>query len=146
MADRPIPIASDHAGFALKEHLKKVLDKLGVPYQDLGTTSAESVDYPDFAKKVAEAVSSGQSDRGLLVCGSGQGMAMTANRYPGVRAAVAIDEEMAQLSREHNDANILTLGGRLTEPDQAERIVKVWLETPFSGGRHATRVAKIEKK
>jgi ribose 5-phosphate isomerase B len=146
MADRPIPIAADHAGFALKEHLKKVLDRMGVAYEDLGTHSAESVDYPDFAKKVAEAVSTGRSDRGLLVCGSGQGMAMSANRYPGVRAAVAIDEEMAQLSREHNDANILTLGGRLTEPEAAEKILKVWLDTPFAGGRHAGRVAKIDKK
>jgi len=146
MADQPIPIASDHAGFALKEHLKKVLEKMGRSVEDMGTYSAESVDYPDYARKVAEAVSSGQRPRGILVCGSGQGMAMAANRYPGVRAAVVVDEEMAQLSREHNDANVLTLGGRLIEPDRAESILKVWLDTPFSGGRHAARVAKIEKK
>jgi ribose 5-phosphate isomerase B len=142
---RPLAIASDHAGFELKEHLKKALERSGIPFEDLGTHSPDSVDYPDYAKKVAEAIASGRAERGLLVCGSGQGMAMTANRYPQVRAALAADEETAKLSREHNDANVLALGGRVVDPARAERIVKVWLETPFAGGRHATRVAKIER-
>jgi ribose 5-phosphate isomerase B len=142
---RPLAIASDHAGFELKEHLKKSLERIGVPFEDLGTHSADSVDYPDYAKKVAEAIASGRAERGLLVCGSGQGMAMTANRYPQVRAALAADEEAAKLSREHNDANVLALGGRVVDPDRAERILKAWLETPFAGGRHAARVAKIER-
>jgi ribose 5-phosphate isomerase B len=142
---RPLLVAADHAGFELKEHLKKTLDRLGVPYEDLGTHSADSVDYPDFARKVAEAVSQGEAERGLLVCGSGQGMAMTANRYPKVRAALAADEQTARLSREHNDANILALGGRLVEPERADQILKTWLETPFAGGRHTGRVAKIDR-
>jgi ribose 5-phosphate isomerase B len=141
---RPLLIAADHAGFELKERLKKLLDRTGIPYEDLGTHSADSVDYPDFARKVAQAVSTGEAARGLLVCGSGQGMAMTANRFPRVRAALAVDEEMARLSREHNDANVLTIGGRMVDPERAERILTTWLETPFAGGRHAGRVAKIE--
>jgi ribose 5-phosphate isomerase B len=141
----PLLIAADHAGFELKEHLKKALDRLGIPYQDLGTHSQESVDYPDYARLVAEAVSDGRAERGLLVCGSGQGMAMAANRFPKVRAALAVDEEMARLAREHNNANVLTLGGRLIDPQEGERILKVWLDTPFAGGRHEGRVAKIER-
>ena len=141
---RPIAVASDHAGYELKEHLKKVLERLGIPFEDLGAHSTAAVDYPDLARKVAEAIEGGKNERGLLVCGSGQGMAMAANRHHGVRAAVAVDEEMARLSREHNDANVLALGGRLTDPERAERILKVWLETPFAGGRHAVRVAKID--
>ncbi len=140
----PLVVAADHAGFALKERLKRTLDALGIAYEDLGTTSSEPVDYPDYAKLVAEAVSEGRAERGLLVCGSGQGMAMAANRYRGVRAALAFDEDMARLSRLHNDANVLALGERLTDPGEAEQILKVWLETPFEGGRHARRVAKIE--
>ena len=143
---RPLAIASDHAGFELKEHLKKALERSGVPFEDLGTHSTDSVDYPDYAKKVAEAIASGRAERGLLVCGSGQGMAMTANRHPRVRAALAADEETARLSREHNDANVLALGGRLVDPTRAERILKTWLDTPFAGGRHAARVAKIERE
>ena len=142
--DRPLLIASDHAGFELKEKLKRALDGMGVPYRDLGVASADPVDYPDQARKVAEAVSRGEAERGLLVCGSGQGMAMAANRFRGVRAAVPADEETARLSREHNDANVLALGGRLGDHAQAERILRVWLETPFAGGRHAARVAKID--
>ena len=142
--DRPLLIASDHAGFELKETLKRALDGMGVPYRDLGVASPDPVDYPDLARKVAEPVSRGEAERGLLVCGSGQGMAMTANRYPGVRAAVPADVETARLSREHNDANVLALGGRLVDHATAERILKVWLETPFAGGRHAARVAKID--
>ena len=141
---RPLLLASDHAGFALKEILKTRLDEMGVPYEDLGPSGTDPVDYPDFARRVAEPVSAGEAERGLLVCGSGQGMAMAANRFRGVRAALAGDEETARLSREHNDANVLALAGRNTDPDQAARVLKVWLETPFAGGRHAPRVAKIE--
>ncbi len=137
-------VASDHAGFELKEKLKQTLERLGVPYEDLGTHSPESVDYPDFARRVAEAVQGGRADRGLLVCGSGQGMAMSANRYRGVRAALPFNEETARLSREHNDANVLALGGRVLEHGLAERILEVWLATPFGGGRHEGRVKKIE--
>ena len=142
---RPLLVASDHAGFALKERLKETLDRLGIAYTDAGTHSAEPVDYPDFGKRVAEAVSRGDAERGLLVCGTGQGMAMTANRYRGVRAVVPPDEQTARLSREHNDANVLALGGRTLEPALAERILEVWLETPFAGGRHERRVRKIDE-
>jgi ribose 5-phosphate isomerase B len=108
-----VAIASDHAGFPEKEQLKAVLNELGIEYEDLGTRSTESVDYPDYARKVAEEVAAGKVDQGLLVCGSGTGMAIAANKVPGVRAAVAWNEEIARLAREHNDANILALGGRM---------------------------------
>jgi ribose 5-phosphate isomerase B len=140
----PVILGSDHAGFELKEKVKKALERLGVPYEDVGTHSAESVDYPDFAHRIADAVGGGRYPRGILVCGTGLGMSMAANRHPGVRAAVAYDEETARLSREHNDSNVLALGGRSLDHAKAERILEVWLETPFSGGRHGVRVAKIE--
>ena len=143
---RPLVIASDHAGFELKERLKQTLARLGVTFEDLGTHSTEPVDYPDYARRVAEAVSRGESERCLLVCGSGQGMAMTANRYQGVRAALPCDEEAARLSREHNDANVLALGGRTLDHARAERILEVWLATPFAGGRHEPRVRKIDAR
>ncbi len=145
MNRRPLLIASDHAGFELKERLKKALEKRGVPYEDLGPGSAASVDYPDFARKVAEAVGRGEAEWGLLVCGTGQGMAMTANRYRGVRAAVPCTEETARLVREHNNANVLALGGRTIPPETAERILEVFLATPFAGGRHERRVRKIDE-
>jgi ribose 5-phosphate isomerase B len=141
----PLLVASDHAGFALKEELKKALDERGVAYRDLGTTSTDSVDYPDYAHQLANAIEHGEAQRGLLVCGSGEGMAMAANRHPGVRAALAWSEDSARLSRQHNDANVLALGGRLTTPEDAKRILTVWLDTPFEGGRHQRRVAKIER-
>jgi ribose 5-phosphate isomerase B len=144
MAD-DLLVASDHAGFELKERLKKALDRLGVAYRDLGTFSTESVDYPDYARPVAEAISRGQAARGVLVCGSGQGMAMAANRYPGVRAALPFDEETSRLAREHNDANVLALGGRVLDHATAERMLEAFLATPFAGGRHAARVRKIER-
>jgi len=140
----PLVMAADHGGFELKEKLKAVLDRLGVAYRDAGTHSAEAVDYPDYARLVAQAVSRGEAERGLLVCGSGQGMAMAANRFRGVRAALPFDEETARLSREHNDANVLALGGRVLDHDRAARILEVWLATPFAGGRHVARVAKID--
>jgi ribose 5-phosphate isomerase B len=139
-----IILGSDHAGFELKEKVKVWLGRLGVPCEDVGTTSTESVDYPDYAHRVAEAVETGRFSRGIVVCGTGIGVSMAANRHPGVRAAVAYDDDTARLSREHNDANVLALGGRSLDHALAERILEVWLKTPFAGGRHARRVAKIE--
>jgi ribose 5-phosphate isomerase B len=140
----PIILGSDHAGFELKEKVKGALARLGVPCEDVGTDSTEPVDYPDYAHEVAAAVQEGRFTRGIVVCGTGIGVSMAANRHPGVRAAIAYDEQTARLSREHNDANVLALGGRSLDPDLAERILEVWLGTPFAGGRHARRVAKIE--
>ncbi len=139
-----IALASDHAGYAEKERLKPLLLELGVEVADLGTVSEESVDYPDYARLVAEQVSGGHVDQGLLVCGSGTGMAITANKVRGVRAAVAWSEETARLARQHNDANVLAIGARTTPPEQIPGIVRVWFSTEFEGGRHADRVAKIE--
>ena len=139
-----IALASDHAGYNEKERLKPLLQDLGVEVDDLGTSSEESVDYPDYARKVAEQVARGHVDQGLLVCGSGTGMAMTANKVPGVRAAVAWSEETARLARQHNDANILAIGARTTPPEQIPAIVRAWFAAAFEGGRHAERVKKIE--
>jgi ribose 5-phosphate isomerase B len=138
-----IALAADHAGYEEKEKLKKTLDELGVQYDDLGTTSTESVDYPDYAKKVGEAVARGDADQGLLICGSGTGMAIAANKVPGVRAAVAWNEEIAQLAREHNDANVLSLSARYISDDENAKIVKAWFGAHFDEGRHKRRVDKI---
>ena len=138
-----IALASDHAGYAEKERLKSVLNEIGIDFEDLGTVSEESVDYPDYARKVAEEVADGRVEQGLLVRGSGTGMAITANKVPGVRAAVAWSEEIARLARQHNDANVLAIGARTTPPDDIPKIVKAWFSTEFAGGRHAQRVAKI---
>lgn len=138
-----IALGADHAGVALKENIKQLLDERGIAYEDFGTHSTESVDYPDYASKVAHEVASGAFDRGILVCGSGIGMAMAANKVAGIRAAAVPDEETARLCREHNDANVLSLGERLTPPDRARRIVTVFLDVPFAGGRHERRVQKI---
>jgi ribose 5-phosphate isomerase B len=143
MADSII-IGSDHAGFELKQKMKEHLQRRGFPVDDVGTHSGEPVDYPEVAHRVAEAVASGRSARGVVVCGTGLGVSMAANRHAGVRAAVAYDEDTARLSREHNDANVLALGGRSLDHALAERILDLWLDTPFAGGRHARRVAKIE--
>lgn len=140
-----IALASDHAGYAEKERLKPLLRDLGLEVEDLGTTSEASVDYPDFARKVAEEVAQGRVDQGLLVCGSGTGMAMTANKVSGVRAAVAWSEETARLARQHNDANILAIGARTTPPENIPAIVKAWFSTTFEGGRHADRIEKIRR-
>jgi ribose 5-phosphate isomerase B len=138
-----IALASDHAGFSEKEKLKPLLTELGIDYSDLGTVSEDSVDYPDYARKVAEKVAAGHVDQGVLVCGSGTGMAITANKVPGVRAAVAWSEEIARLARQHNDANVLALGARTTPPGEIPNIVRAWFETAFEGGRHTKRVEKI---
>ena len=140
-----IIIASDHAGYALKEALKLHLTEMGFAVTDAGTDSDRAVDYPDPGGKAAGAVSSGIFPRGILICGSGVGMSIVANRFPGVRAALCLDEETARLSRLHNDANILVLAGRKTDSETAFRIVRVWLTTPFEGGRHQRRLDKINE-
>jgi len=140
-----IAIAADHAGYEEKEKLKKTLDDLGVEYDDFGTVSTDSVDYPDYAKRVAESVARGDYEQGLLVCGSGTGMAIAANKVPGVRAAVAWNEDIARLAREHNDANVLSLAARFTPVDELERIVRAWFAAHFDGGRHQRRVDKIKE-
>lgn len=134
-----IVIGSDHAGFLVKETLKKAIGGM----TDIGTSSADSVDYPDFGARVARAVSSGEYDRGILICGSGIGMSIVANKFPGIRAALCTDTETARLSRMHNDANVLVLAGRRTDPETAVAIATVWLDTPFEGGRHERRLEKI---
>ena len=138
-----IAIGADHAGVALKEHVKQVLTSRGIAFEDVGTLTTESVDYPDFAATVARKVASGEYDRGILTCGSGIGMAIAANKVAGVRAASIQDEESARLGREHNDINVLALGERNTDPNTARRIVELFLDTPFAGGRHQRRVDKI---
>ena len=140
-----VALGADHAGFELKDALKRVLDDLGVAYQDLGTNSSASVDYPDFAEAVASGVAEGRFDRGILVCGSGIGMSIAANKVDGIRAAVVTDVESAKLMRQHNDANVIALGARLTPEDRAAEIVRAFLTTDFQAGRHAERVDKIRK-
>lgn len=139
-----IALGADHAGFELKEKVKKFLLKQGVEVDDLGTNSSESVDYPDYAVKVAHDVASQRASYGVLVCGSGIGMAITANKVAGVRATTATTEQEAQLSREHNDANVLAIGARLVKDEQALKIVDAFLKSSFAHGRHESRVAKIE--
>jgi ribose 5-phosphate isomerase B len=138
-----VAIGSDHAGFRLKEAVKAHLAEKGIETIDVGTTGDAPVDYPDYAAAVAGRVVSGAADRGILVCGTGIGMAIAANKVRGIRAASATDLESARLSREHNDANVLTLGGRITPPGLALDIVQLFLDTPFAGGRHQRRIDKI---
>ena len=140
-----IAIASDHAGFEEKERLKPLLDEMGIQYEDLGTGSEESVDYPDYARRVGEEVAQGKVEQGMLVCGSGTGMAIAANKVPGVRAAVAWSEATARLAREHNDANVLALGARVTAPEELPKIVRAWFNAKFDAGRHERRVEKIRE-
>lgn len=138
-----IAIGADHGGFSLKEDIKQLLDELGYEYQDFGTHSSDSVDYPDVAVPVAQAVAAGQFDRGILICGTGIGIGIAANKVKGIRAALVHDTFSAHASREHNDANILTMGERVIGPGLARDIVKIWLSTEFEGGRHERRVTKI---
>jgi len=142
-ADKIVAIASDHGGFQLKEKLKPLLDQLGLVAEDFGTYEEKPVDYPDMALLVAEAVRSGRAARGIIVDGAGIGSAMAANKVPGVRAALCYDKASARNSREHNNANVLTLGGRLLDAETALETAATWLTTPFAGGRHEARVAKI---
>ncbi|MBK6421552.1 MAG: ribose 5-phosphate isomerase B [Gemmatimonadetes bacterium] len=139
-----IPIGADHAGFALKERLKQELAALGYAPLDLGTHSADSTDYPDYAHPVAARVERGEVARGILLCGTGLGMAYAANRHQGVRAAVAWTPDVARLARAHNDANILVLPARFVSEQDGLDILRAWLDTPFEGGRHQRRVEKIE--
>lgn len=138
-----IALASDHAGFPYKERLKQLLDDLKLPYTDFGTQSTESTDYPDWAHKASEAIVRGECDRGILVCGSGIGMSIVANKHKGIRAAVCESVTAARLSRLHNNANVLTIGERITGWESVVDIVETFLETPFEGGRHEKRVNKI---
>ncbi len=139
-----IAIGADHAGFEEKEKIKRTLDELGIEYEDVGTASSDSVDYPDFARQVAERVARGEAEQGLLFCGSGTGMAISANKVKGVRAAVAWSPDIARLAREHNNANVLALPARFVSEDEATAIVKAWFSADFEGGRHERRVEKIE--
>jgi ribose 5-phosphate isomerase B len=144
-----IAIGSDHGGYELKEAIKKHLDEKGIEYKDFGTFSEESVDYPDFALKVAEAVASGEFERGILLCGTGVGISIAANKVPGVRAANVSDAFSARYSKEHNNANVLCMGGRVVGPGLAAILVDEWLNAEFQGGRHQKRLDKIteiEKK
>lgn len=138
-----IAMGADHKGYQLKEHLKKFLQASGHTVTDFGTDSEESTDYPDYGMRVAHAVANREADRGITICWTGNGMNMTVNKLPEIRGAYALTEEMAMLSRQHNDANILTLGSKWVTPDLAERIVKIWLETEFEGGRHEKRIRKF---
>jgi len=139
-----IGLASDHGGFELKEELRAFLKSMGTEPIDMGCFNEDSVDYPDFGMLVAERVSRGELPRGILVCGTGIGMSIVANKFPGVRATLTHDLYSSRLSREHNDSNILILGGRVVGKDLAKEIVKVWLTTPFAGGRHGRRLEKIQ--
>jgi len=144
-AGGPVYIGADHAGFQLKARLKAELERRGLRAVDVGSDNEESTDYPDYAHRVAQAVAEGKASRGVLICGTGVGMAMAANRHPGVRAAVAWSPEVAELTRRHNDANILALAAKfVVDEEDAVRILARWLETPFDGGRHRRRVSKIE--
>lgn len=138
-----VALGADHAGFELKEAIKPLLDARGVAWRDFGTSSTGSVDYPDYAVAVAHAVAGGTADRGILVCGSGVGMAIAANKVAGIRAAAINDVATAALAREHNDLNVLALSGRTVAPATATAIVETFLTTPFAGGRHIPRLAKI---
>ncbi len=140
-----IPIASDHAGFELKERLRASLTEMGYSVQDIGTHGTASTDYADYAHPLAQEVADGVADRGILLCGTGLGMSYVANRYPGVRAAVAWTPEIAALARKHNDANILVLPARFVSDEDALEILRAWLSTEFEGGRHTRRVEKIER-
>ena len=144
-----IAIGSDHAGFRLKEFVKKLLRERGFEVIDVGTYSEERCHYPEYAKKVAQMVSNGEVPRGILVCGSGIGMSIVANKFKGVRAALCHNIYSAKFSRLHNDSNVLCLGGRVTGEDLTREIVETWLNTPFEGGRHSERldiIAKIEEE
>ncbi len=140
-----IAVGSDHAGFELKENVKRFLQEKGCKYHDFGAEDIDPQDdYPEYGRKVAEAVASGEYERGIVICGTGMGVAISANKVPGIRAAACYTADMARISREHNDANVLALGGRIATKEQALDIITVWLETPFSEEeRHARRIKQI---
>lgn len=140
-----VAIGSDHGGFSLKEDITSYLTETNVPFQDFGIYSPGSVDYPDIARQVAQAVADGKCDRGIIICGTGIGVSIAANKVRGIRAALCHDIYSAQMSREHNDANILTMGGRVIGPGLARAVVEKWLATKFAGGRHSRRICKISE-
>ena len=140
---KPIAIGSDHAGYDYKEDLISFLEGKGLPFKDFGTHSKDSVDYPDFAHPVAKAVEDGEASFGVLICGSANGVAITANKHQGVRAAISWGEEIAQLAREHNNANVLCIPARFVREGDAEKMLDIFINTPFEGGRHENRVNKI---
>jgi len=140
---KPIAIGSDHAGFDLKEELISFIEGKGIPFKDFGTHTKDSVDYPDFAHPVASAVEAGEAAFGILLCGSANGVAITANKHQGIRAAVCWGEELAQLAREHNNANVICIPGRFVREGDAEKMVEIFMTTDFEGGRHKRRVEKI---
>jgi ribose 5-phosphate isomerase B len=140
---KPIALAADHGGYDLKQALKAALEQDGLPVLDLGTNGPASVDYPDYAQAMAKALADGVADRGVLICGTGIGISIAANRHAAVRAALAHDVTTARLSRQHNDANVLALGARVIGEEVAKDCLRVFLDTPFEGGRHARRVAKL---
>lgn len=140
-----VAIGSDHAGFEDKERVKKQLAEMGVEYEDVGTNSTESTDYPIYAAKVAEKVANGEVEQGLLICGSGNGMQIAANKIHGVRAALAWNEETARLARQHNDANVLSVPARMISPEEVERVIESYLGATFEGGRHQRRVEEISE-
>ena len=142
-----IALGSDHGGFELKQEIKKYLDENGLAYKDYGSYTSDSVDYPVYAKKVVEAIKNGECDKGVLICGTGIGISIAANRYEGIRAALCTDCFMAEATRQHNDANILAMGGRVVGPGLAVKILDTFLNTPFSEGeRHINRIRMIEGK
>ena len=143
---RKVSIGSDHAGFHLKEEVKKFLGEIGLELSDKGAFSAEEkVDYPDFARLVAEDVIRGEAQLGILICGTGIGMSITANKFPGIRAALVLNEYMAKMAKAHNNANVIVLSGRIISPEYAKELIKVFLETEFEGGRHERRLKKISE-
>jgi ribose 5-phosphate isomerase B len=140
-----VAIAADHGGFKLKEEIKAMLSSMNIEFQDFGCECEQSVDYPDYALPVAEKVAAGEFDRGILVCGTGIGMSIAANKIPGIRCALVHDTFSARATREHNDSNVLAMGERVIGPGLALDIVKIWLETEFQGGRHERRVEKVKE-
>ena len=143
MKPKRIAIGSDHAGFEAKEQAKREIAALGLEVDDKGTDNLDSVDYPDFGAAVGRAVVAGEVDRGVVICGSGIGISIAANKVPGVRAALCWNEETARLARQHNDANVLCIGARFIPPEEAAQMIRVFMETEFSGGRHQQRVEKL---
>ena len=143
MSDQAIGIAVDHGGFPLKQAVIEEIRAANLDVLDLGTDNEESVDYPDFADKLVNAMNAGQVSRGVLICGTGIGISIAANRHPGIRAALCCDEQTAALSRQHNDANVICFAGRTTGEVKARNLVRIFLETKFEGGRHARRVGKL---
>ncbi|MFV0516093.1 MAG: ribose 5-phosphate isomerase B [Aminipila sp.] len=139
-----IAMACDHGGFELKEAIKEYLENQGVEILDLGTNSTESVDYPQYGKACGEAVASGKAERGIVCCGTGIGISIAANKVKGIRCSLCTDTNMAELTRKHNDSNILAMGGRITDVDTAKAITQVWLDTEFEGGRHQRRVDLLD--